>query len=140
MGEAYFLSRGELLSWINGTLDLRLGKVEEVSSAQASRWRAVCRSAPAAIAHQPPHRCRMLLAFADSKWSCGVPAAGRPVPWRGPHEEGEGQAAERLRLEKQPRPLGSKRQPTAHNSERCSPETAVDADGRGPGASTVMMQ
>jgi hypothetical protein len=37
MGETYTVSRGELLSWINSTLDLRLSKIEEVGALAAAR-------------------------------------------------------------------------------------------------------
>jgi hypothetical protein len=40
--EAYFVGRSELLSWINSTLDMRLGRVEEVSLGCRARVARCC--------------------------------------------------------------------------------------------------
>lgn len=75
--------RSELLAWINSTLDLRLGKVEEVgplastprvqaTGPGAARLRAALAAAPSAAAARA-HRC--------SQWFdlCGARAAGPPA-------------------------------------------------------------
>lgn len=95
--EAYFVSRSELLGWINSTLDLRISKVEEVKAARSSITLDTMFCTLMLLHHQDGqyhvgHHMQGLVpldVYADCQWSRRLSVDGRVIPWHCTNEEGE---------------------------------------------------
>lgn len=84
--EAYFVSKKDLLQWINTTLSLNLTKVEQVRPCQDT---ILCFNIALSWARWSTVPLLRVLVAADELWSSGVPAFGRPSARSRQHEQGE---------------------------------------------------